>query len=184
MPKNKESEVNTEIEKSEKLDEKIQHKKFLNSKYFLLIITLPVIFTLSILGVKGANPNSQPLYNIKRLYEKNQLNSKSSIYDKLNYLYGLLDKRLAELEFIVKEGKSSYVLTTSLRYSTTAGQITELIIQNNLKNESQKAKEKLESHFLIVKDLPQKYPKTDEEVKYIIDDANYLKIYINQLSSL
>lgn len=144
--------------------------------------SLIVITVLIILNVSVANPDNQPFYNFKRLYEKVQLNLKSNSEDKLNYQFKLLDKRLTELVYIVENGNSSYVLTTSLRYSTTAGQVTELIIENNLKDQAEKTKEKFEAHLLIVKDLPQKYPKDDEEIKYIIDDANYLKIYIDLLS--
>lgn len=153
-------------------------------KLILFGLSFLVILVLFIMNVGIAKPNSQPFYNVKRLYEKKQLSFKSTPEAKLNYLYQLLDERLSELVFIVKTGNSRYVLTTSLRYSTTAGQITELIIQNNLKNEAPKAKEKFENQLLIVKDLPQKYPKDDDEIKYIIDDANYLEIYIKQLSSL
>jgi hypothetical protein len=95
-----------------------------------------------------------------------------------------LDERLSELVFIVEKGNSPYVLTTSLRYSTTAGQITELIMQNNLRDEARNAKKNFEKQLLVIKTLPQKYPKDDQEIKYVIDDANYLEIYIGKLSSL
>lgn len=166
------------------MGKELKSKKLPNFKFIVFIFSLSVIFVLVILNISVANPESQPFYNFKRLSEKVQLSLKSNPKDKVNYQLKLLDKRLAELTFIVEKGISSYVLTTSLRYSTTAGQITEQIIQSGLKDELQKAKEKFEAHLLIVNDLPQKYPKDDEEIKYIIDDTNYLKIYINLLSSL
>ncbi len=151
-------------------------------KIVIFLFSLLVIFILLILNISVAKPTSQLFYNLKRLYEKTQLNLKSTPKDKLSYQYELLDKRLVELLFIVNRGASSYVLTSSLRYSTTAGEITELIVNNNLKDESQLTRKKFETHFLIVKDLSQKKSNIGDEAKYVTDDLNYLRIYIDKLS--
>src|SRR3990172_11929828 len=170
------------IQKNSK-PEGIYRKYKFTFKSIFCPFSLILIFVLLVLNTGIAMPDSQPLYNLKRLSEKTQLGLKSNQKNKLDYQYKLLDERLRELEFIVETGNSQYVLTTSLRYSTTAGQITELIINNNLKGESQKAKEKFGNHLQVVKDLPAKYPKADEEVKFIIDDVNYLTTYVNLFSS-
>lgn len=158
-------------------------KKLLSFKIVIFLFSLLLIFVLVLLNISVSNPASWPFYSLKRLYEKTQLSLKSNPEEKLNYQYNLLDNRLTELIFIAENQISSQVLTTSLRYSTTVGQITELIIKDNLKGEAQKAKEKFEAHLLIVKELSQTYPKDDSEAKYIIDDVNYLQTYINLLSS-
>ncbi len=152
-------------------------------KIIVFLFSLLIIFILLLLNISVAKPTNRPFYSLLRLYEKTQLSLKSDPKDKLNYQYELLDKRLGELDFIVRNGYSPYILTSSLRYSTTAGQITELIVNNNLKDESQKAKNKFETHMLIVKDLSNKYLKNDGEIKYVIDDINYLQKYIDLLSS-
>jgi len=159
-------------------------KKLLSFKIVIFLFSLLVIFVLVLLNVSVANPTSWPFYNFKRLYEKTRLNLESTPSDKLHYQYKLLDNRLAELSFITENEASPYVLSTSLRYSTTLGQITDLIIQNNMVDEVPTAKEKFSTQLTVVENLISKYPKDDSEFKYIIDDANYLEIYIGKLSSL
>lgn len=159
-------------------------KKLLSFKIVIFLFSLLVIFVLVLLNVSVANPASRPFYNFKRLYEKTRLNLESTPSDKLHYQYKLLDNRLAELSFITENEASPYVLSTSLRYSTTLGQITDLIIQNNMVDEVPTAKEKFSTQLTVVENLISKYPKDDSEFKYIVDDANYLVIYIDKLSSL
>ncbi len=177
------SEMDVDVGGSKLTTENIHSRKKNNNKKVLSAFFIFIIFVWIIKSTAVADPDSTFLYNFKRFYEKTQLSLKSGPQDKLNYQYTLLDKRLAELIHIIEVGASPYVLTTSLRYSTTAGQITELIINNDLKDESQKAKEKLEGQLLIVEKLPGKYSGTGDEVKFIIDDINYLKTYIDMLSS-
>lgn len=184
MAKSRRQKNNIQVEVHEKSKIGPWFGGFSNFKVVLFALSLLLILVLFVMNVGVANPDSRPFYRFKRLYETVQLRFKATPEDKLDYLYSLLDKRLLELNSVVESGNSPYILNTSLRYSTTAGQITELIIQNNLKNQASKAREKFEDQFLIVKSLPSKYSKADGEVKYIIDDANYLRIYIDQLSSL
>ncbi len=151
-----------------------------------------ILFTVSFLAILGllflnagvANPDSQNFYNLKRLIEKTELSVKTTPRGKLDFLFRLQEKRLAELKYIVMNGESRHVLKASLRFSTTTGQITELIIENGFTDEAQKAKEKFESQLLIINDLIQNYPKDDGEVKFVVDDRNYLIIYIDLLSPL
>jgi hypothetical protein len=152
-------------------------------KVIFFLFFFLAIFFLVFLNVSVANPASGPFYSLKRLYEKTQLSLKSSPKDKLSYQCELLDKRLTELVFIVEKGVSPAVLSSSLRYSTTAGQITELIINNDLTDEAKIAEEKFETHLSVVESLPQKYTGDESETKFITDDANYLRVYIDQLSS-
>ena len=152
-------------------------------KIIIFLFSLLAIFILVFLNMSVANPTSWPFYDFKRLYEKTQLSLRISPREKLNYQYGLLDKRLAELAYVVENRISPQVLNTSLRYSTTVGQITELIVKNNLTDEVPTAKEKFNSQLAVIKNLINRYPKDDSEAKFIIDDANYLQVYVDQLSS-
>ncbi|OGM04073.1 hypothetical protein A2715_04955 [Candidatus Woesebacteria bacterium RIFCSPHIGHO2_01_FULL_39_32] len=153
------------------------------SKKIFFLISLLIIIGLFVLNAKSANPNNQPYYNAKRLYEKTLLALKTNPEKKLDYQLSLLDKRLSELSFIVLNGKSEHILKTSLRYSTTAGQSTEQVINNNLKGRSDGVKQKLESHLKVVDNLVANYPKDDGQKKFVIDASNYLKTYIIQLTT-
>lgn len=156
----------------------------LKTKIILFAVSLLTILGLLFLNAGVANPDSQNFYNLKRLIEKTELSIKTTPRGKLDFLFQLQEKRLAELRYIVIKGESPHVLKASLRFFTTTGQITELIIENGFKDEAQKAKEKFESQLPIISDLIQNYPKDDGEVKFVVDDRNYLIIYIDQLSSL
>jgi hypothetical protein len=154
----------------------------MKKKLIFISISLLVIFVLILLNISVANPTSGVFYSLKRLYEKTQINLKQTPKEKLDYQYILLDKRLSELTYIVENGVSQGILTSSLRYSTTAGQITDIIIQNNFKDEAKKARGKFAIHYAIVKNLLQKYSGNASEMKFITDDLNYLTIYIKLLS--
>lgn len=156
----------------------------LRLKFVFFAVSALSILILVFLNVSVANPESGVFYNLKRLYEKTQLSIRTDPRNKLIYQYKLLDNRLAELSFITESGASPYILSTSLRYSTTLGQITDLIVQNNMIDEVPTAKQKFNAQLTIVKNLINKYPNDDSEFKYIVDGANYLEIYINKLSSL
>lgn len=155
----------------------------MKKKTLFFLISLTAIFILIILNISVAKPTNGIFYSCKRLYEKVQLNLISNPKDKLNFQNKLLDNRLAELIFVVGGEIPSGILTSSLRYSTTVGEITELIINNNLKDESVVVRKKLESQSMVLKDLLQKYTKIGDEGKYITDDINYLRIYIDKLTS-
>lgn len=104
----------------------------------------------------------------------------------------LLDNRLGELSSIVKSKNYNYVLPSASRYSTLAGQMTELLIANNfiannLNGYSDSIKNQFLNHQKVLHDVYVLYPKNipdDEEYKYIEDDINYLKIYLDKLSQV
>jgi hypothetical protein len=166
------------------MSKKNKSRNKLGLKVIFFATTIVAIIILVLMNVSVANPRSGVFYNLRRLYEKVQLSIRVDPVDKIHYQYRLLDRRLAELSFIAGSGASPYVLSTSLRYSTTLGQITDLIVQNNMTDEVLTAKEKFDMQLTIVENLINKYPKDDSEFKYVVDDANYLEIYINKLSSL
>lgn len=156
----------------------------LKLKLTLFAIGIAAIFVLVLMNISVANPESGIFFSLRRLAEKVQLSISTDPRNKLIYQYKLLDNRLADLSFVSESKASTFVLSTSLRYSTTLGQITDLIIQNNMKDEVPIALKKFNEQLTVVDNLINKYPKDDSEFKFIVDDANYLKIYITKLSTL
>lgn len=150
------------------------------------LIVILFLFALSLLLSQKANPNFPPLFALKRIQEKVYLKLKSSPQDRLDYMSYLLNNRLDELRELVNAKSYNYILPAALRYSTLAGQITELIIANNLKDRVDPIKKTFENHRKIVDDLYVIYPKNlpdNEEWKYIQDDYNYLKLYLDKLNN-
>lgn len=155
-------------------------------------IQLGAIFILAVLALslilsQKATPDFSPLFALKRIQEKIFLSLKSSPKDRLEYMRFLLDNRLDELSKVVKNKKYDHVLKASLRYSTLAGQITELITANNLKESLDSTKQQFLTHQKELYDVYVLYPKNipdNEEWKYIQDDINYLKIYLDKLTKI
>lgn len=149
----------------------------------LILILLGLV--ISLILSRNANPDS-PFFGLKRVQEKVFLSIKISPRDKVDYLSALLDLRLKEFENIIKNGSFSYMWSASLRQSTFAGQITELIVANNLKDKVDPIKKQFEEHRGRLDSLYVAYPKNTNnlEWKYILDAINYLNAYLEKLSQL
>lgn len=141
---------------------------------------------MSLLLSQKANPDIPLLFNLKRLQEKAFLNLKFSPRDQVEYMSSLLNARLEELSNVVKNKNYDYVLPSASRYSTTAGQITELIIANNLRDKVEDTKNQFLAQLQVLQEIYVIYPKNfdNEEYKYIEDDINYLNLYLDKLSKI
>ena len=149
------------------------------------LIIILTIFALSLVFSQSSSPNNPPLFALKRIQEKIYLKLKSNPGERLDYMIYLLNNRLDEMRVLVNSQSYSYILPTSLRYSTLAGQITDLIISNNLKDKVDTTEQIFASHEKVLNDLYVIYPKNipdNEEWTYTQDDYNYLKIYLDKLS--
>ena len=111
--------------------------------------------------------------------------SKTNPDEKAKYYEELLDLRLEELEVLTShKNEHQLILPASLRYSTTAGEYTQLIKQHDLKNYATRARAQFASHTKVLKKLIATYPRKDVgdggDV-FIVDDVNYLIIYEKEL---
>lgn len=142
-----------------------------------------LLLAVSIFLSDSALPSSVELYGLKRLQEKIFMGIKTNPDDKVNYYNLLLDKRLSELVVVVENRQANLILTSSLRYSTTAGLMTEVIKTHRLADAAVATQEKFKEHQKIIRKLDDSYPKDEnEEWKFIQDDYNYLAIYSQQLT--
>lgn len=153
---------------------------------FVSIVVL-IVLAISLILSQNANPDNTPLFALKRVQEKVYLKLKSNPASKVDYMSFMLDSRAQELDNIVKNKSYGQVLKASLRYFTLAGQITDLIIDNNLKDKVQPIKAQFLNHQKIIYATYVYYPKNlpeNEEWKYILDDVNYLKLYLDKLEKI
>src|SRR5882724_564056 len=148
-----------------------------------IILTIIILFLLVGASLFLANlsmPDST-LYPLKRLEEKVVLKSKITPSDKLAYNVVLLDRRLTEMAYIVQNREYEYYYSSSLRYATTAGDSTNLILANFLKSQASSTNKIFKKHQVTLKKfLVQK--ENHDEWKFVQDDINYLIIYSNKLS--
>lgn len=142
-----------------------------------LLLSLGIVLVIILLS-SGANPDSPELYKVKRIQEKVFFIIQPTPARKAAYYRALLNIRAQELENLVKSKSYNYIVTSSLRYSATAGNLTELIKQNNLSDQKAPTIEEFKTHQRFFESLVSGYPTDDnEEWKYIQDDVNYLAIY-------
>lgn len=155
-------------------------------KIQLILIFILAFFGLSLILSQKANPDATLIFGLKRIQEKTFLSFKSSPQSRLDYMSNMLNNRLEELSNSVKNKKYDYVLPSASRYSTLAGEITDLIIANNLKDRIELIKNQFSAHAKVLQEIYVIYPKNTENVeyKYIEDDINYLKIYEDKLSGI
>lgn len=161
--------------------------KNLAVKTQLGLIVILALFALSLILSQRANPDSTLLFGLKRFQEIHFLKLKSDPISRVDYMSSMLDSRLEELKNVVNNKSYDYVLPSASRYSTLAGQITDFVISNNLKEKPERIKNQFLSHKKFLQNIYVIYPKNipdNEEWKYIQDDYNYLNIYLDKLSSL
>lgn len=152
----------------------------------IISILLLAILAGSLLFSMKANPDFPTLFALKRVQEKIFLKFKSNPEARVNFLSNLLNSRLGELQNVFDHKSYNYILPAASRYSTLAGQITALVVANNLTDKADALKSQFLSHQKVIDKIYVAYPKNTENVeyKYIADDYNYLKLYLDQLASV
>lgn len=132
---------------------------------------------------ESVNPESDYNYILKRMKEKFILMFLSfSVDKKANYYTKLVNVRLAELKHVVSNKDIANIQTSSQRYFSTAGQLEQYLLKNNLSNTKGLAKDLFTSHISKLEVLRDTYSYDTSEYRFIQDDINYLKSYISDLS--
>lgn len=154
------------------------------NKRFIVLVFITVV-VLVLLGAHWSNPGNEQLYKVKRFEEKLFLAAHFTPQQKADYYSLLLDRRLEELVLVADSKDSSHVWQTASRYSSTAGEATDLIVGNNLEDKAGALQEQFRSHQPKLQELLQRYPRVkDGDWKFIEDDVNYLDLYIIRLSAV
>lgn len=158
-----------------------------DSKIKLGLIVVLIIMVVSLLLSRTANPDLPLFWGLKRIQEKVFLNLKPNPSQRVDYMSGLLDSRKDEIVNLVNNKSYNFILPSSLRYSTLAGQITDLIVANNLTDKVETIKNQFLDHKKALQTAYVIYPKNipdNVEWKYIQDDINYLDLYLDKLSKI
>jgi hypothetical protein len=147
------------------------------------IIIISIVVILAVFGTflfsANAMPDS-PFFVIKRWEEKLIANFKKSPSDQITYNLNLLNTRLYELEYVTATKNYVIFYPTALRYSTAAGEITDISIAHNSQQKQQILNEFAKHQAKIKNLLSQK--DNQEEWKYIRDPYNAILIYTSKLT--
>src|SRR3989344_6394191 len=114
----------------------------IKTKIKLSLIIFLIVLILSLFLSANATPSSI-FFPLKRLQEKIFFKLKPDAPAQVEYLSYLLDTRLQELKSMVDGKDFSKILDASLRYSSTAGNITDIVLDNKLSSQGQALKNKL-----------------------------------------
>lgn len=126
-------------------------------------------------------PNGSP-YLFKRIREKISIFFAFSNKSKVQVYKKLVNVRLAELKYVIEKKEMGYFEQTTKRYFTTVGQLTEFLILSRLEDEFIPVKDELLSHLPVLIKLRDTYDSSTAEWRFVEDDVNYVKGYINDLS--
>jgi hypothetical protein len=131
-----------------------------------------------------STPANSILFNLKRGQEKVFQASKFTIKSKVEYQQSLLGWRLWEISQLIDSGDYDLLYSACLRYSTTAGQITDLVLTTNNQILISSINSFFGDQILFNQKLLANYPQSfNKEWKYLVDNINYLNIYRGKLSS-
>lgn len=158
----------------------------IKTKIQLIAVALLLGLSLSLVLSQTADPSLPMFFGLKRVQEKVFMKLKSNPGERLDFMSGMLNSRLVELNSVVRGEKYDHVLYSSLRYSTLAGEMTDEVLANNLKSYVDPVKNQFSNHLIKLKEIYDYYPKNTSnlEYKYIEDDINYLKIYLDKLPKI
>lgn len=153
----------------------------------LTAIIILAVSAILLVASNNANPDRID-YGFKRAQEKLFLSLKFTPSQKIDYYDSLLSKRLKELEYLTNNKKTYLLWQSSLRYAATAGEVTDVIINNNLHDKANQFVEKFKQHQEIVNNLLTNYPgdldPMEENSKFLTDAINSLTSYIDKLSQV
>lgn len=139
--------------------------------------------TATTIPYESVNPPDGFSYVIKRVKERVGTFFAFSNEAKVKNYQNLADVRLAELKYVVDNKKQAYFEKSTQRYFTSVGELTEFVKSKNLKTNSESIKKNLNSQIPILNTLRDQYEFGTAEWRFLEDDINYIKGYINDLPS-
>lgn len=155
-------------------------------QFLILILTWFFIFTTGVsaqdeIKYQEINPKDTFNYGVKRFKEKFFLAVNFSKNKKADYLLNLTDVRLAELKYTIENKDMANFETSTQRYFTTIGQYVEHLTSKKVVYDKKIISEKLDKHTPILEKLRDSFPSDTAEWRFVQDDINYLKNYLNTL---
>lgn len=107
--------------------------------------------------------------------------TKTNPDDKAKYYSELLEKRVQELDH-VRKVNHFYILSASLRYSTTAGEAVLFLTQNNLTKHIPQLQQQFIGYKKTIASFEKNYTGEKNHLLFIKDAVNYTDIYLTSLT--
>lgn len=155
-------------------------KKTLLLIIFIIVILTPVLAEAQNTAVKEIREMS----TIGRLQEKIALFFKFSSKDKARYQKELIEKRFAELQYIIDNGQGDLIEEASSRYATYVGKFSDYLLAKKLAEEKEEYLKILASHSPVLENLRDYFPSNSGFWLLLQHDINTVQIYSDKLKNL
>lgn len=116
----------------------------------------------------------------EKLGEKVALFFKFSKEEKYNYNKFLLEKRLAELKYVIDSKEWTPVEETSSRYATYLGNFNGFVIKNNLKDKEEEILGIYKRHGMVLEEMQKNFEFESGWWLLLQHDINSTKIFSSQ----
>lgn len=153
---------------------------------FIILILVILQFNIQVLADENnlQNPTVRPesiYYPLYRFWEKAIEKSKFTDQSKVEYYQSLTDRRLIELNYVVKKNLLGEIQTSSERLSYYAALTKDAVKKINHKEDIEKLTKKFDADIKILEKLRDKYAANSSYWMLIQHSINSLKSYQGNL---
>lgn len=154
-------------------------------KIFLILFLALFIF-LPNLAFADINQESTPSFKVKvekvsnvidRLKEKITLFFKFNSDDKLNYQQQLVEQRLGELDYVIRDGQGDFIEEVSSRYAAYVGRLSESVLSSKNNNKRGEVIRMFNNHLPILAVMRDNFPANSGFWLLLQHDINTVRIY-------
>lgn len=160
-------------------------------KMALVIFTFLLLFNSSIRATAISSATESGIIKVnhvaglfEKISEKISLMLKFNQEDKADYYQELLDKRLAEIEFVTENGQGDLIEETSSRYATYLSTVSDFIISNKINNKKDSVLKTLEEHLKVLESIQSNFEFESGWWILIQHDINLVKDAKNKINNL
>ena len=118
---------------------------------------------------------------VEKLQEKLNLFLKFSKDDKADYQKYLVEKRLAELKYVIDTKQGNLVEETTSRYTTYLGNYSSFVIKNKLINKKENILSMYNNHQKILEQLQNAFEPGSVFQMLLQHDINTIKLFSTQI---
>lgn len=133
------------------------------------------------LPTQSVNPGDF-YYSPVRLWEKITEKFQFKTDTKFKYSNSLIDKRMSELGYVIKNKRLDEVQRSTQRLAYQVGVLSELLIQNKNTQMKEQLNKKINSFFPALAELRDNFPANSSFWMLVSHDINGLKEYSEKLS--
>lgn len=157
-------------------------------KFVLSIFLIVYVQTAYAAEFEKLNLPTQPInpgdfyYSSVRLWEKIMEKFQFNNDTKFKYSNSLIDKRMSELGYVVKNRRLDEVQRSTQRLAYQVGTLTDFLIKQEDKQMKEQIKTKINSFFPALSELRDNFPANSSFWMLVQHDINSLKEYSEKLT--